>query len=371
MAKQYIVLEVGTISSGVRPLLRYVRTPDDFDFTIEHIDVTAGVASEVGDSTFNIRKGASLSSLTTIFAMPADRPKILEGETAGEVTGLGIDVAGCSYIVWDADAIPLGGLTGPVFLTITVEDGSAVAGDPGAVWRVGSTVPSNALGIDGDFYLRTTNGDVYERAAGVYSVVANIKGATGTAGAAGSNGAVWRTGSGAPSDGTGVDGDFYLRSSNGDVYLRAAGTYTVVANIKGATGAAGADATVTRADVVVTTASIADAAEVTGTVALGRSFFLLRIAADKPCRVRLYSTAAARTADASRPVGQDPSGEHGIIADFNLVTGNLAFDCAPVPVGANLEGSLSANIPYAIQNKSGSTGTVQVTFSRATLETGA
>ena len=58
-------------------------------------------------------------------------------------------------------------------------------------------------------------------------------------GSAGADGATWRDGSGAPSDGTGVDGDYYLRTSNGDVYKKASGTYSVVGNIKGATGATG------------------------------------------------------------------------------------------------------------------------------------
>lgn len=36
---------------------------------------------------------------------------------------------------------------------------------------------------------------------------------------------IWTDGSGAPSDAVGVDGDYYLRTSNGAVYKKAAGTY--------------------------------------------------------------------------------------------------------------------------------------------------
>lgn len=59
-------------------------------------------------------------------------------------------------------------------------------------------------------------------------------GATGATGAAGSNGsngsngadgATWYTGSGAPDDGTGVDNDLYLDTSNGDVYKKVAGSW--------------------------------------------------------------------------------------------------------------------------------------------------
>lgn len=322
MAKQYIVLEVAAIPTGVHQFLRYVRTPDDYAFTIEKVDVSAGALVAGTDAVFNVRSGPDLETLATIFAMPADRPKIVVGAREGETAALAAVVPGGSYIVMDADAIPLAGLAAPVFMTITVEDGTAVKGDPGLVWR-GAWNSGTAYAVDD----AVTFGGSSWRAKVAHTNTTPVVGAT------------WD-----------------LLAAKGDT---------------GAAGASGADATVTRADVVVTTASVADAAEVTGTAALGRSFFLLRIAADKPCRVRIYSTAAARAADAARLIGQDPSGEHGIIADFNLVTGNLAFDCAPVPVGANLEGSLSANIPYAIQNKSGSTATVQVTFTRATIETGA
>lgn len=119
------------------------------------------------------------------------------------------------------------------------------AGAAGATWRSGSAAPDDALGNNGDFYLRTTNSDVYLKAGGTWSVSTNIKGAAGTNGSNGSNGsngtngATWRSGSGAPSNGTGADGDFYLRTDTSDVYLRASGTYSIALNIKGATGPTG------------------------------------------------------------------------------------------------------------------------------------
>ena len=64
-------------------------------------------------------------------------------------------------------------------------------------------------------------------------------GATGPTGPTGATGTTWRSGSGAPSNGLGVDGDYYLRMSSGDVYLKTAGTYSVVANILGPTGPTG------------------------------------------------------------------------------------------------------------------------------------
>lgn len=50
-----------------------------------------------------------------------------------------------------------------------------------AVWREGGGVPSNSLGVDGDFYLDGTTGDVYERISGAYVLQCNILGPAGPA----------------------------------------------------------------------------------------------------------------------------------------------------------------------------------------------
>lgn len=68
-------------------------------------------------------------------------------------------------------------------------------GPPGAAGsqiRSGSGVPSNALGVNGDYYLRTTTEDLYVKSAGTYSILVNLKGSTGSAGANGSPGLVWK-----------------------------------------------------------------------------------------------------------------------------------------------------------------------------------
>jgi hypothetical protein len=73
-------------------------------------------------------------------------------------------------------------------------------------------------------------------------------GNTGLTGAAGANGATWRNGSGAPANSLGANGDYYLDTATGDVYKKAAGTYSVVGNIKGPTGATGPAGTVADGD---------------------------------------------------------------------------------------------------------------------------
>ena len=128
------------------------------------------------------------------------------------------------------------------------------AGAPGSVWRSGAGAPSGALGVVGDWYLNTANGDVHEKTgASAWTLRDNItgpqgaqgiqgiqgpQGATGTAGAAG---AKWYTGSGAPLTGIGIVGDWYLDSANGDYYEKTgASAWTLRGNLKGPQGATGA-----------------------------------------------------------------------------------------------------------------------------------
>lgn len=65
----------------------------------------------------------------------------------------------------------------------------------------------------------------------------------GDTGAAGADGALWYAGAGAPSDGTGANGDMYLNLSNGDVYgPKASGTWgSAAGNIAGPAGAGTGD----------------------------------------------------------------------------------------------------------------------------------
>ncbi len=101
-------------------------------------------------------------------------------------------------------------------------------GADGATWHSGEGVPGGGLGVDGDYYLDTLNGDVYLKDT-TWSVIANT---TGPQGDQGDPGTVWYNGEGAPDAGLGVDGDYYLNTTNGDVYLKDT-TWSVVANING------------------------------------------------------------------------------------------------------------------------------------------
>ncbi|HEV7375515.1 MAG TPA: hypothetical protein VGN95_12400, partial [Pyrinomonadaceae bacterium] len=111
MAKQFILLEVGALSA-VRQNLRAVRAP--MNFTIENVEVSCGAANADGDATFNVRSGASLAALTSIFSSPSDRPKILSGATTGEAAGLSVVITKDTWLAWDVDSVPVGGISAPV-----------------------------------------------------------------------------------------------------------------------------------------------------------------------------------------------------------------------------------------------------------------
>lgn len=113
---------------------------------------------------------------------------------------------------------------------------------------------------------------------------------------------------------------------------------------------------------VYTTASLDDDAEETGTVTLAKGYRLLRIETDVPARVRVYTTAAKRTADASRPIGTDPTGDHGVVLDFVTTGSLLAADLSPTVDGWQNESTPGSSVPIAVQNLSGATDTVAVTF---------
>ena len=115
-------------------------------------------------------------------------------------------------------------------------------GSDGKTWYSGAGAPSDATGVDGDFYLNTSTSAYYgPKAGGTWagtgptSLVGpagadgadGADGAPGADGAAGADGRTWYSGAGAPSDGTGVNGDFYLDTTN-DAYYgpKAAGSWS-------------------------------------------------------------------------------------------------------------------------------------------------
>ena len=122
-----------------------------------------------------------------------------------------------------------------------------------------------------------------------------------------------------------------------------------------------------RGTVTGTTGSLADAAEADLDITGFKSYALLTITTDRAARVRLYVSAATRTADASRAEGVDPTSDAGLIAEV-ITTGNETVTISPGAYGFNLESTPTTTIPCRVTNKSGGTATVQVTLNILQLE---
>ena len=125
-------------------------------------------------------------------------------------------------------------------------------GADGAPGANGSNGTNGADGADGlsAYEVAVANGFVGNEAAWLASLVGadgapgangangapGANGSNGTNGADGADGSKWYNGSSSPDVGLsfiGVDGDYYLNISNGDVYNKVAGTWTLIGNING------------------------------------------------------------------------------------------------------------------------------------------
>lgn len=92
---------------------------------------------------------------------------------------------------------------------------NAGSGIPGSRWYTGSGAPAGGLGIVGDFYLDSLTGGYYEKTGvATWTLQGSLQGTDGT------DGATWYSGSGVPGGGLGVVGDFYFDSSNGNYYKK-------------------------------------------------------------------------------------------------------------------------------------------------------
>jgi hypothetical protein len=207
------------------------------------------------------------------------------------------------------------------------------------------------------------NGTLTDLGGGVFKVtpLAGAPGTNGTNGTNGLDGSTWYTGSAVPGGGLGVNGDFYLRSTNGDVYEKAAGSWSVVANIKGATGMPGSESLVS-----VTTASLAVSAVETGTIATGAACYIKAVTSTNRARIRLYKTAAHRTADLARAFGSRTyvGTEHGMILDIQRTAGGEPFTwkMSPDALATNGDVPVDTVLYYTIQNLSAAPAAITVDF---------
>jgi hypothetical protein len=128
---------------------------------------------------------------------------------------------------------------------------------------------------------------------------------------------------------------------------------------------------IVRANFVITTASLAVNAEEHGSKVIGKTISVIKVQVNDNARIRLYSTAAQRDADASRAIGTAPvaGSSHGLIGEWVLNgTVGLSFIASPEAIGSNADSSVSGNIYYNIQNMGAGSQIMTVTLTCAVQE---
>ena len=98
-----------------------------------------------------------------------------------------------------------------------------------------------------------------------------------------------------------------------------------------------------------------------------KSYMLMKVATSAAAWVRIYTSEAARIADASRTEGTDPAPGAGVIAEV-ITTGAQTVLISPGALGWNDESTVTTNIPVRVTNKSGATAAITVTLTALQLE---
>ena len=116
-----------------------------------------------------------------------------------------------------------------------------------------------------------------------------------------------------------------------------------------------------------TTSSIANDASADITIVAAKTYVLHKIQTDKAAWVVLYTDGNSRTADSARTITTDPTPGSGVIAEV-ITTAAQTQSITPGTIGWNNDAPASTNVYVKVVNKSGSTGTVQVTLHFLQLE---
>lgn len=205
-----------------------------------------------------------------------------------------------------------------------------VAGDPGASYLTGVGNPSNSLGNDGDTYSNNSNGEIWQKASGVWTFTGfTLKGATGSVGSQGADGFSYYTGTGIPSPSLGNDGDSYSDNTTGDIYQKVAGVWNPTGDsLLGPTGASGDDGLGYDDTTSTTSTDILDTGATTETMTwtTGKAFI---------------AGSRVRIADSSNP---SANYFEGVVNTYDVVTGNAIVESVNVKVGTGTLASWNISI---------------------------
>ena len=93
---------------------------------------------------------------------------------------------------------------------------------------------------------------------------------------------------------------------------------------------------------------------------LGRLGHFIAVATDAPAWLSFYSSVAAREADGSRPINQDPAPGSGVLLDLATTAGALSISAPPGGTYFSTDGSTAANAAPLLRALVRNTGSSQV-----------
>ena len=104
------------------------------------------------------------------------------------------------------------------------------------------------------------------------------------------------------------------------------------------------------------------------TITAYKGYALYKVKVAEPAWVSLYVSSAARTADASRSITMDPTPGSGVIAEVITQSTNETVLFTPAVIGYNDDSTPSTNVYLKVQNRSGSTQSINVELTVTQLE---
>ena len=99
-----------------------------------------------------------------------------------------------------------------------------------------------------------------------------------------------------------------------------------------------------------------------------KSYSLMKVGLSTAAWLRLYTDSVSRSADASRPIGVDPTPGSGVIAEVITTGISTTQIITPFVIGGNLDEPASTTIYAAITNLSGSTQAITANLTILQLE---
>jgi hypothetical protein len=99
-----------------------------------------------------------------------------------------------------------------------------------------------------------------------------------------------------------------------------------------------------------------------------KTYALLAVISEIPAWIRVYASAAARTADAARLETEDPLPGSGVIAEVITTTDNQTVLFTPATIGFNAETPAANTVYLAVKNKGTGVATIDVTLILVQLE---